>query len=325
MTMGGPFGDPPNSLGRRFYSLFSRVAVIGLGTLGGFLCKHISDLDGVEELIIVDHDIVEGKNVFKSIYTSSQVGEYKVDALKPLLNDDVTVTKINQRYIEGKTRLPICDLVIDCRDVVCDRANEIDIRFFISGKVLVIDCRKNVRLSCEYEGSYSIPLTKGEVNRAAFYAAHLIESDQINHILRNNLVQRIDLDLLPSIMGKAIKTSLENRMDMIYENPDLSQRLQCVEDNVKPILELNKSQNVDVYVGERRSPTLLQKLFGRAPEVAETTYALIPANSMHTSMDVMQRLSDLVKQQPGVSNFIVTVRNENGKTYVELLEETGAA
>lgn len=302
------------------------MAVIGLGTLGGFLCKHISDLDGIKELVIIDHDIVESKNVFKSIYNSSQVGEYKVDALKQLLNEDVTVTRIHQRYIEGQTRLPpFCDLVIDCRDVVCDRASEIDIRFFISGKVLVIDCRKNLRVNCEYEGSYSIPLTKNEVNRAAFYAAQLIDSDQVSHMLRNNLVQRIDLNLLPSVMGKAIKTSLKNRMDMIYENPDLSQRLQCAEDNVKPILELNKSQDVDVYVGERESPTILQKLFGQMPEVAETKYALIPANSVNTSMDVMQRLSDLVKKQPGVSNFIVTVRSENGKTFVELLEETGAA
>lgn len=305
--------------------MFSKVAVIGLGTLGGFLCKHISDLECIEELVIIDHDIVEGKNTFKSIYTSSQVGEYKVDALQPLLNEDVTVTKINRRYIEGKTSLPFCDLVIDCRDVVCDRRSEIDVRFFISGKVLIVDCRKNVRSGCEYTGSYSIPLTKSEVNRASFYAAHLIESNQMRDMIRSNSVQRIDLNVLPSIMGRAIQTSLQNKTDMIYENPDLSQRLQCAEDYVKPILELNKSKNVDVYVGERECPSFLQKLFNKMPEVAETKYAMIPANSMNTSMDVMQRLSDIVKSQPGVSNFIVTVRSENGRTFVELLEETGAA
>lgn len=301
------------------------MAVIGLGTLGGFLCKHISELEGIKELVIIDYDIVESKNVFKSIYNSSQVGEYKVDALEQLLNDDVTVTKINRRYIEGKTSLPFCDLVIDCRDIVCDRESEIDVRFFISGKVLIIDCRKNVKTECEYEGSYSIPLTKSELNRAAFYASQLIDSAEMKNIMRNHLVQRINLDLLPSIIGESIKTSLDNKMDLIYENPELSQRLQCIEDNIKPILELNQSQHVDVYVGERQSPTLLQKLFNKMPEVAKTKYAMIPVNSMNTSMDVMQSLSDIVKSQPGVSNFIVTVRSENGKTFVELLEETGAA
>ena len=44
----------------------NKVTVIGLGTLGGFLCKNISELDCIKELIIVDLDIVEGKNVFQS-------------------------------------------------------------------------------------------------------------------------------------------------------------------------------------------------------------------------------------------------------------------
>jgi len=39
----------------------------------------------------------------------------------------------------------------------------------------------------------------------------------------------------------------------------------------------------------------------------------------------MTRLSEIVRRQPGVSNFIVTIRKKHGKPYVELLEETGAA
>ena len=305
--------------------MYQKVAVIGLGTLGGFLCRHISDLDEVKELVIVDYDIVESKNVFKSIYTSSQVGEYKVDALSQLLNEDVTVTKINRRYIEGRTSLPFCDLIIDCRDFVCDRMNEIDVRFFISGKVLILDCRKKVKTECEYEGSYSIPLTKAEINRAAFYAAQIIDSNQIANMIKNEMVQRINLDILPSVMNKAITRTLNNTIDLVYENPDLSQRLQCIETNIKPILDMNKSQHVDVYIGERQPPKNLQSLFTKFPEVASTKYAMIPINSMTTSMDVMKKLSDIVKLQPGVSNFIVTVRRENGKSFVELLEETGAA
>ena len=54
-------------------------------------------------------------------------------------------------------------------------------------------------------------------------------------------------------------------------------------------------------------------------------HAVIPKNSLNNSLDVIQSLTNLVTLQPGVSNFIVTVRKENGKDYVELLEETGAA
>ena len=305
--------------------MFRKVAVIGVGTLGGFLCKHISELNQVKELVIMDPDIVESKNVFNSIYQSSHVGDYKVNALADIINDDVAVTKINRKYIEGKTFLPQCNLVIDCRDVVCDRTSEIDIRLYITERILMMDCRKKVSNACSYDGAYAVKLTKNEINKASFYAAQIIDSTQIFDMMKNNLVQQVDLEILPSIMGKAITRSMENRMDIVYENPDISNRLQCLEDNIKPILELNKKQPVDVYVGEKKSQSILQKLFHKMPEVAETQYAMIPAGSLNTSMDVMNRLSDLVKIQPGVSNYIVTVRRKHGQTFVELLEETGAA
>lgn len=305
--------------------MYSKVAVIGLGTLGGFLCKHISEIEEVRELVIIDHDMVEGRNVFKSIYTASQVGEYKVDALAELLKDDVTVTKINRRYIEGKTSLPLCDLIIDCRDVVCDRAGEIDVRLYITGRILIIDCRNQVKNVCSYDGSYSIQLNKNEIKKAAFYASEIIYSDQIRTMINNRMIQRVDLDILPSVMNKAIVRTLEDKVDIVHDDPKISRRLQCMEDNIKPILELNKTNRIDVYVGERPKPTFLQKLFSSAPDVAETKYALIPAKSMNTSTDVMHRLSEIVKRQPGVSNYIVTIRRDHGQTFVELLEETGAA
>lgn len=305
--------------------MFRKVAVIGVGTLGGFLSKHISELSDVKELVIIDPDIVESKNVFKSIYSSSQVGDYKVNALADIINDDVAVTKINRRYVEGQTSLPQCNLIIDCRDVVCDRGDEIDVRFYISEKVLIIDCRKNVKNACSYDGAYSIQLSRPEINKAAFYAAQIIDSPEIHDMMKNNMLQRVDLKILPSIMSKAIKRTLDNKIDIVYEQADVSQRLQCIEDNIKPILEVNENEHVDVYVGEKPTANVLQRLFHRMPEVAETKYALIPAGSLNTSMDVMRRLSDLVDSQPGVSNFIVTVRRENGRTFIELLEETGAA
>ena len=96
--------------------MYRSVAVIGLGTLGGCLCKHISELENMKELTIVDYDVVESKNVFNSIYKFQNVGEYKVDALAEIIKDDVTVTKVKKKYIEGKTSLPMCDLVIVADD-----------------------------------------------------------------------------------------------------------------------------------------------------------------------------------------------------------------
>lgn len=302
--------------------MYNKVTVIGLGTLGGFLCKHISELDCTKELIIVDHDTVEGKNVFRSIYTSKYIGEYKVDALADII-DDVTVTKINESYVEGETKLPKSDLVIDCRDIVCNRKKEIDARFYISEKTLIIDCRKDVYTSQCYNGAYSVNLSKGEISKAAFFASQIIESGDIKHMIANNLIQKVDLNLLKYIMGKSIKKSLENRIDMIYEATATSQRLQCINETVSPILQLNKTQDVEVFVGER-SADLENKII-KFPKIAKTKHAVLPQKSLKSSFDVIKALTDMVALQPGVSNFIITIRKRNNEEYVELLEETGAA
>lgn len=303
--------------------MYQTMTVIGLGTLGGFLCKHISEIESIKELTIVDHDIVEGRNVFKSVYRVEDVGEYKVDALCNIINEDVTVTKINTRYIEGKTQLPPSDLVIDCRDIVCDRSSEIDVRFFISERILMIDCRKNVRNRCDYEGAYRIQLNKSEINTASFFAAQTIVSGQLKEMINNNMVQRINLNLISSVMDKSIRRTLNNKLDIIYELADNAQRLQCIEENIRPILKLNKKSDVEVFIGERTKELNNVIPF---PQVAKTKYALIPQNSLNNSFDVIQALTDIVKEQPGIMNFIVTVRKDNFESpFIELVEETGAA
>jgi len=311
-----------------------KVAIIGLGTLGGFLCKHISELDSVKELVIIDFDHVENKDVYRTIYDHSNIGELKVNAMKEIIGDDVTVMEFNHKYVEGKTKLPKCDLVIDCRDVVCDRLGEIAVRLYISGTVLIIDGRKRVKNKCQYAGSYTINLSRTEINKAAFFATQIINSDQLENLMRNNLVQRLDLNLLPELMERAIKETLDNKIDIIYELSDGSERLQCLEENIKPILKLNEKQDVNVFVGGRpkpkRLPTkLLERIIDKTerkmPQEAKTTYQIIPKNSLNSSDDVISKLATLVKNRGGISNFIVTIKRENGDKHIELLEETGAA
>lgn len=306
-----------------------RIAVIGLGTLGGALCKNIAEMESIDELNIIDYDNVESKNIHNSVYKASQIGETKVDALREIIENDVHVIPTNMKYKEGKTPLPKCDLIIDCRDIVCDRGNEIDVRLYISGKILIIDCRKNVKTQYNYEGSYRRHLSKSELNKAGFFAAQIICSDQIKNLLSNKTVQRLDLNLLPSIINKAMKKSLDNRIDIIYEAFDGSERLQCLEENIQPIMNLVRTKNVDVYIGEKESRDIcLVKPFRKVdkiPEVTKTKYAVIPHNSLRNSNDLIHALSEIVKKQHNLVNFIVTLRTLEGETFVELLEETGAA
>lgn len=321
--MGVYFLRPPIPVVERGSVVYNNITVIGLGTLGGFLCKNISELNLVKELTIIDYDTVEGKNVFKSIYSPEQIGEFKVDALSEIIRDDIVVTKIKRLYIEGITKIPKSDLVIDCRDIVCDRQREIDVRLYISGRNLIMDCRKNVQNKQSYDGEYSIILTKSEINKAAFFASQIIETGTIRRMISNQMVQKIELNLLNSIMNKSIQQTIDNKIDMIYEATGSSQRIHCITENINPIFDLNNAQDIEVFVGERTKT--LEKNIIKFPKEAKNKHLILPKKSLKNSFDIINILSELVERQPGVSNFILTIREKEGIKYVELLEETGAA
>lgn len=284
-----------------------KILVIGVGSFGGFLCKHLSELDSVKELYIVDLDLVEPKNVRNSIYSISQVGEYKVDALSDNIQNEVSVMGFKTNYEEGKTIIPKVDLVIDCRDIVCGRGTEIDVRLYISGRQLIIDCRKNVKCNREYQGSYSINLSKSEISKAAFFAAQVIDSKQLSNLMGSKLIQTIDLDLLPEILNRSIKETLENKSDILYEVFDQTNRIQRLEENIDPIMELNKLNDVRVLISER-------------PE-----YSIIPRGTLNTSSDLIEKLTEMVKERSDFMNFLIVMKERNGESYVELVEETGGS
>jgi hypothetical protein len=290
-----------------------KIIVIGVGSFGGFLCKHLSELEFVKHLYIIDDDIVEAKNIRNSVYTFSQIGEYKIDSLTELIQDEISVLGFKAKYEEGKTKLPKADLVIDCRDIVCDRATDIDIRFYISGRVLVIDSRKNIKCHREYKGKYSINLTKSEIRKAAFFAAQIINSNQLTDLRKNKSIQTVDLDLIPVLMGKSIQETLENKSDLLYEVFDHTDRIHGLEEHIQPIMETNKSKDIKVLIAEKEM------------NIPFNDY-VIPQGSLNTSTDLVESLTNLVKQRGDFMNFIVIMKeNPDGSRHIELLEETGGS
>jgi hypothetical protein len=283
-----------------------KIVIIGVGSFGGFLCKHLSEIESVEQIYVIDDDIIEPKNIKTSVYRIAQIGEYKVDALVEMFKDDISILGFATKYIEGKTILPKADLVIDCRDVVCDRGTDIDVRFYISGRSLVIDSRKNVKCPNEYQGSYSINLAKNEISKASFFAAQIIGSKQIENLRKNYLIKTVDLDVLPEILNKSIKETLENRSDILYEVFDQTNRIYGLEENIEPIMTINQKADIPILIPNR-------------------TELILPKRSLHTTSDLIEKLTELVKSKNNFRNFIIVLRERNGEKYVELLEETGGS
>ena len=281
------------------------VTIIGLGTLGGYTAEAVADIEGIEKIVILDHDVVEQKNLRNSIYRQIDIDIPKALALKEILlskNLNVQIRASQVKYEEGITKLPKTDLVIDCRDVTYSRQDIIDARFYISSRYLIGDFRKQVVYDQEQTGKYLTKLTKNDLKYAASIISMLVYSGTIKSLIKKESVQKYELDF--------IKRLQEDSKDIIYEDSEESNKFINLQDKIIPILDANKKQPITLFVGSKTNP------------LDELT---IPINTFNTSHDIITRFLDIIKNQSDFNNFIVALNQEKRKNYIELIPETGAA
>jgi hypothetical protein len=285
--------------------MLKSVGIIGLGSLGGFITKHLASNHNVSKIVIVDYDIISSENTLKSIYRPKDIGQYKVDALEEILkseNFDLEVVKINEEYIEGQTKIPRCDLLIDCRDFVCDRIGEINIRVYISGRDVIIDCRKMVCVYKPYQGEYNLRLSKEEINKAAFLVSDLIVRNKFSCLMENNSVERIKIDMLDEIIEKSIRQN-KDQMDIIYDDTKLTKKITRLDQAIAPTIYMNNKAEVRVSLG-----SINERIF---------------PGYFNEPSDVIKFMGRFVERYGGGKNYVIFV-NKNDRM-IELVEETGAA
>jgi len=96
----------------------SSVAIIGLGALGSVAAELLARA-GVNNLILIDHDIVELSNLQRQLYTEADVNKLKVDAIAARLEkiSSEIVIKKHALHINEKTIEQIkADAILDCTD-----------------------------------------------------------------------------------------------------------------------------------------------------------------------------------------------------------------
>lgn len=285
--------------------VYKSVVIIGLGSLGGYVAEAIANLENVEKLVIIDHDIVEHKNLKNSIYRQIDIGSPKVEALKEILlnqHPDLEVWAFQAEYIEGKTKLKKEDLVIDCRDYTYNRKNEIDARFYISSRYLMGDFRKNVRYKQQQAGKYILELSRNDLKHAASIISMMIHNNTIESLINRQSVQKYELDY--------VKHVDECRYDIVYENTIGEDKFINLPDKIVPIIDMNKNRDVTVFLGSRIFP------------VSEKE---IPVKTLKSSRDVISLFMNLVACQKDFNNFVISIFEEKNKVYIELIPETGAA
>lgn len=285
---------------------YSCIAVLGLGSLGGFVTETVSDLEATKKIILVDYDRVEERNLKNTIYRPRDVGRLKTDVLADIIQSkgegDIEIVKLNVEFEEFKIELPESDLVLDCRDFTYNRKDLIDARLYISARYLIVDCRKNVLYQKHYEGRYTSILTKSDLKNASFIASALICNNIISSLIKDKTVSKFDLDYLKQMRQKT--------NDVIYGYEAGEERLVNLKDNLLPIIEFNKRTDLDVNVciGDRI-----------------VSMKTIPRDTLRSGNDVIVNLTSMINLPFTFSNYIVSLDKKNGGKSILLIPETGAA
>jgi molybdopterin-synthase adenylyltransferase len=101
-----------------------RITLCGAGAVGSNLADNLVR-QGVMQLRVIDHDRIEEHNVGPQLYGESEVGTWKVEALRNRLfrATGVEVEAIRKELTGGNVRqlLKDCDLVIDAFDNAASR------------------------------------------------------------------------------------------------------------------------------------------------------------------------------------------------------------
>jgi len=100
--------------------MLASVGIAGAGGLGSNIAVALARA-GIGQLVIVDFDVVEEKNLTRQYFFLDQVGEPKVEALKENINRaarGVKVDAVNKKLVCGKMAEPFrnCDVVVEALD-----------------------------------------------------------------------------------------------------------------------------------------------------------------------------------------------------------------
>ena len=100
--------------------LNKRIAIIGVGGVGSWATLSLAKM-GCADITVFDFDKVEDKNTPSQIYSFSDIGKYKVDALKTKIFNltDVVIKTVNTKFVNDNFDIIICgvDSLKERRDI----------------------------------------------------------------------------------------------------------------------------------------------------------------------------------------------------------------
>ena len=191
--------------------ILNDVTIIGVGSIGSILAEEIVKSKIVKNnIILIDHDFVDEKNIGKSAYDDNQIGMIKVCALKEKLKiyeDCPTIQTEFLKFTNQKGIIEEGSFCIDCRDehYTYGKQEFIHKLFLRNNDALIVDNRPcNEKYKIKTKGIYG----------------SIINSDDIRKLIR---------EYLNKLISNEIKTHPD---DFIYTFQLKEDKIQFYKDEV---------------------------------------------------------------------------------------------
>jgi len=273
------------------------VTIIGVGSLGSHICKALSEVSGVKKVIAFDHDIVTSRDILKTVYQPEDIGKHKVVALRKIFSNQVKYLGFAEKFKNG-TELPYSNLVIDCRDFVTPKPRNVDIKIYIAKDFLVFNPKVDSKQ--EYVGEYTRTPTKGDLMKAGFIVASLVVEDLIPEIIKLDALYTLRIStFFKKVIGKSLEEISNNRLDLIHD----VERVLNIGETINQIYKINQQSDLSIVYKDNK--VNLDKCTFKQPEDVIDFFRFFPPRTK--------------------KNLILVIEQEQGKHYVEVIDEDGAA
>lgn len=194
---------------------FDHIVIAGVGSIGSFVAQSLATSLCLRKLTLVDHDIVEERNIGRSLFSKKHIGQNKAEVIKRILEpmSDVEIECIPYTFKYSYFKDQNIDLIVDSRDMLTSR-DERTIKATISGENLIVDGRKNIPTK-DLHGSYIIDVDNSTLMHVSNIILRMIKKGVINQLLRTNQLTYIPIH--SSMENESIPVMPELEEDFTFE------------------------------------------------------------------------------------------------------------
>lgn len=241
--------------------IYKRILICGLGSIGSFIAQSLSYFQDLEKLVLIDNDSVEESNLTRSVYSNKHIGRNKALVLRDILTNltDTEIESYPIKYSESAFNTSDIDLIIDCRDIICNRSTD-SIKVSISDRILIIDGRK-VSYNKTIQGRYITDVNVIDLMNVSNIITRMIKSGFIRDLIKNNDIVQISLDSSDKDISKSLsKISQYNKTDIVYDSTQNS-KISNIDEVVSKISNIPDSKDIqlELITKERNENFLLGK------------------------------------------------------------------